>query len=73
LITVRYTNTLTCLLTYIHMLRTDPALTDLVSQQPINTKYSCDADARGYERVVTCNWVDLFRSVQFSSCAVNAH
>jgi len=31
---------------WIHMLRTNRALTVLVSLQPVNTKYSCDANAR---------------------------
>jgi len=54
----------------IHLLRTSRALTVPVSQQPINSKYSRDADVTN-ERVRRRNWVDLFRSVQFSSCAVN--
>jgi len=48
----------------IYELRTKRAVADLVSLQPINTKYSRDADARDLMNA-SCNWVDLFSSVQF--------
>ena len=52
----------------IHVLRTDRALTVLVSLQPIKS-WRC----RALQMNVSCNWIDLLQvsSDQFSSCAVN--
>ena len=52
--------------TGIHVLRTNRALAGLVSLQPINTKYCCEADSRDqWTRLVTGSTY----SGQFSSCA----
>jgi len=55
----------------LHVLRTDRALTVLVSLRPINTKYVQPWCRRAWPMNASCNWVDLFQSVQFSSCVVN--
>jgi len=52
----------------LHVLRTNRALTDLVSLQPINTKYNRDADAR---RVSGSTCSRQFKSVELGSCAVD--
>jgi len=54
----------------IYALRTNRALTVLVSLQPINMKYSRDADAHVH-RVTGSTCSGQFSSVQFSSSAVN--
>jgi len=52
----------------LHVLRTNRALNDLVSLQPINTKYNRDADAR---RVSGSTYSHQFKSVELGSCAVD--
>jgi len=51
-----------------HVLRTNRALTVLVSLQPVNTKHG-----RAWSMNTSCNWVDLLQvsAVQFGSYAVN--
>ena len=57
----------------IHVLRTNRALTALVSLQPISTKCSCEADVRDQwtRRVTGSTCLDQIRSVYFSSSAAN--
>jgi len=55
---IHFANSSVNIRTGIHVLRTNRTLSVPVSLQPIETKYSRDA---------SCNWVDLFGSVQVSS------
>ena len=50
--------------TRIHVLRTNRALTVLVSLQSINRKYAIVVTLTRVTNERVCNWVDLFRSVQ---------
>jgi len=63
-------DTVTSLHPTLHVLRTNRALTVLVSLQPISTKYSRDADARD-RRTRRVTGSTCCESVQISSCAVN--